>query len=413
MRCEPVTPRELLLAGIGLPLCILLPTWLATSTPALDAGPQGDQLYYAAMAAGDQAPQRLRHLAPWCWRILTPWQVSLWPVGADPLVDAIRHFKALAFASGWLSLALLYAVLRRSGAEPAARVFGVLAFAGIHWTVKFSFRAPGYVDFQMLTLMLAILYLMLAGRTWWTLPLFVLAALQKETTLLLIPVVALQRFHIRRRFGAADATWGAAALVLATAALWAVRRAVPAGNDYSAVGAFAQVLGAQLPDPAFWPRFLVAISSGLGILPLLLAWRWRSVGDLLREQPHWLLLIVLSALALLGGVDKARLLLPMLPAVTVVAVLAWQPFLRDGGGRALAWAALTLLGNAYLGHHFEPMGPPGAALARLAPIHADAPMGPSLLRIAGVAAVWCAATAVLLRGAGAGGPDRSGSNGDG
>jgi hypothetical protein len=249
----------------------------------------------------------------------------------------------------------------------------------------------------MQTLMLAIVYCMLAQRSWWTLPLFVLAALQKETTLMLIPVVAVYRSHRRGRFVAADAAWLAAAVVASLAALAAVRAAVPASNDYAATHALTRVLTEQLPDPAFWPRFLVAIASGLGVLPLLLAWRWRSVGRSLRDGPHWLLWLALAALALLGGVDKARLLLPMLPAVVILAVTAWQPFLRDGGRAALAWAALTLLLHAYLGHHFEPMGPPGTALARLAPIHSEASMLPGLARLAAVAVVWWAGTAALLR----------------
>jgi hypothetical protein len=325
--------------------------------------------------------------------------VSFLPVGAEPFRDVIANFKLLAFASNWLSLVLLYALLRRLGAAPAARVFGVLAYAGIHWTLKFSFRAPAYVDFQMQTLMLAILYLTLARRYWAALPLLALAALQKETALILIPAVALHRFGAPRTFAAADALWLAGALLLPAAALLGVRTAIPPANDYSATQAVHWVLTQQLPDPNFWPRFLVAVFSGLGILPLLLAWRWRSVRRSLRENPHWTALLACGLLALLGGVDKARLFLPLTPAVVVLAVVAWAPALR---GRApawalLAWAALTLLLNAYLGHLFEPMGPPGLALARLAPIHAKASMLPSLVRIGVVAALWCAATTALER----------------
>jgi len=396
---ETLKPTEFLLAGIALPLLILLPTWLTTSTPAYETGLRSDQLHYAAMALRDVAPPRLAETAPWCWRILTPLQVSFLPVGQAPFSDVIPNFKALAFASNWLSLVLFYGVLRRLGAAPAARVVGVVAYAGIHWTIKFSFRAPAYVDFQMQTLVLAILYLMLARRYWATLPLFALVALQKEAALMLIPAVAIHRWGARKTFAAADALWIAGALALPAAALLAVRSTIPAVNDYSATKVVAWVLTEQLSDPQFWPRFLVALFSGLGILPLVLAWRWRSVWRCLRENPHWSALLACGLLGLLGGVDKARLFLPLTPAVVVLAVIAWEPALR-GRQRAaavLAWAALTLLLNAYPGHHFEPMGPRGAALARLAPIHAKASMLPSLVRIGVVAAVWCAATAALQR----------------
>lgn len=394
---ETVTPREFLLAGVVLPLLILLPIWLTTSTPAYETGLRSDQLHYAAMALRDVAPARLYERAPWCWRILTPLQVSFLPIGEDSFADVITRFKALAFASNWVSLVLLYALLRRLRAGPAARVFGVLAYAGIHWTLKFSFRAPAYVDFQMQTLVLAILLLMVARRYWVTLPLFVLAALQKETALLLIPAVAVHRWSARRRFEGADGLWLASALLLPAVALVAVRAAIPPVNDYAATQVFRWVLTQQLPDPHFWPRLLVALFSGLGILPLVLGWRWRTVWRGLQENPHWLAVLAVGALALFGGVDKARLFLPMTPAVVVLAVVAWDPVLREHGMPAVTWMALTLLLNAYLGHHFEPMGPRGAALARLAPIHASTSMAPSLFRIGIVAAVWCLATAVLQR----------------
>jgi hypothetical protein len=394
---ETVTPREILLAGVALPLSILLPIWLSTSTPAYEAGLRSDQLYYAAMARRDVAASSLYERAPWCWRILTPLQVSLLPIGEGSSSDVITRFKVLAFASDWVSLVLLYALLRRLRASPAGRVFGVLAYSGIHWTLKFSFRAPAYVDFQMQTLVLAILFFTIARRYWVTLPLFVLAALQKETTLFLIPAVAVHRWRTRRRFGGVDGLWLASALALPALALLGVRAAIPPVNDYSALQVVRRVWTQQLPDPDFWPRLLVALFSGLGILPLVLGWRWRAVRQGLRENPHWSAVLACGVLLLFGGVDKARLFLPMAPAVVVLAVIAWDPALREREVPALAWIALTSLLNAYLGHQFEPMGPPGAALARLAPIHASTSMAPSLVRIAVVAASWCAATAALQK----------------
>jgi hypothetical protein len=394
---ETVTPREFLLAGIALPLLLLVPIWLTTFTPAYETGLRSDQVHYAAMAMSDVAPARRVEKAPWCWRILTPLQVSLLPLGGNASSDVITRFKVLAFASNWVSLVLLYALLRRLRASPAARVFGVLAYAGIHWTLKFSFRAPAYIDFQMQTLVLAILFFMVARRYWVAVPLFVLAALQKETALVLLPAVAVHRWGARRRFGGADALWLASVLALPAAALLAVRTAILPINDYSATQTLRWVVTQQLPDPHSWPRLLVALFSGLGILPLVLGWRWQAVWRHLRENPHWLVVLACGVAVLFGGVDKARLFLPMTPAVVALAVIAWDPLLREREMPAMAWIALTLLLNAYLGHHFEPMGPPGAALARLAPMHASTSMAPSLVRIAVAAAVWCFATAALQR----------------
>jgi len=116
---ERLATRERLLAGIALPLLTLVPIWLTTSTPALETGPSSDQRYYAAMALRELAPPQLTRTAPWCWRILTPFQASLLPVGAErPFIDAVANFKWLAFASNWISLALLYALLHLSRCRP-------------------------------------------------------------------------------------------------------------------------------------------------------------------------------------------------------------------------------------------------------------------------------------------------------
>jgi hypothetical protein len=397
MQREPLAPTEILLAAVVLPLAILLPTWLATPTPEHAGGLRADQLYYAAMALRDSAPERLSHVAPWCWRVLTPFQVSLWPIGAEAYPDAIQHFKRLAFASNWLSLVLLYALLRRLGAGPAARVFGVLAYAGIHWTVKFSFRAPGYVDFQMQLLVIAVLLCMVARRTWLMLPLFALAAIQKETTLLLLPAVALQRWNHRSERSITDAAWLAGVLALPLVALVWVRSSITPVNDFSAAAAVGRVLAGQLLDPAFWPRFGIAIFSGLGILPLLLAWRPHATAEFVRKEPHWGVALAGCLLALAGGVDKARLFLPMTPVIVVIVVCVWQPALCNiaQSGRRLAWLILTLLLNAYLGHHFEPMGEAGSALERLAPIHAQGSFAGAWLRVAIVAGLWITATSLL------------------
>jgi len=397
MQRESLAPTEILLAAVVLPLAILVPTWLATPTPEHAGGLRADQLYYAAMALRDSAPERLSHVAPWCWRVLTPFLVSLRPVGSEAFPDAIQHFKQLAFASNWLSLALLYALLRRLGSRPAACAFGVLVYAGIHWTVKFSFRAPGYVDFQMQLLVIALLLCMVARRYWLMLPLFALAAIQKETALLLLPAVVLHYWNRRSENAAANAAWLVGVLALPLIALAWARNSIAPVNDFSAAAAVGRVLTNQLLDPAFWPRFGIAISSGLGILPLLLLWRARATAAFFREEPHWALLIVCTLAALAGGVDKARLFLPMTPAIVVVAVHVWRPAWITGAhsARALAWGIATLLLNAYLGHHFEPMGEAGAALARLAPIHAEHSLGEAGLRIAIVAGLWFAATASL------------------
>ena len=107
--------------------------------------------------------------------------------------------------------------------------------------------------------------------------------------------------------------------------------------------------------------------------------------------------VILVGLLLLGGSDKARLLLPMTPAVVVLAAVVLDPLVRERKVVALAWLALTVLPHLYLGHHLTPLGSYAEYIDWLVPVHGSASVVPSLVRVAVVSAVWVVAT-VVLRG---------------
>jgi hypothetical protein len=279
-----------------------------------------------------------------------------------------------------------------------AALLGTLLYAGVFWTLKFSFYSPTYIDYQTQTFLLAALYLMVR-QTYGPIPiLLAVGVLQKETLLLLGPVVYV---HYARTHG-----WGSkrsllyltALLLLPFLAHQAVQSAISAINRYSAVDTYLENLVDQTTWLGFWPRFLLEICSGLGLLPCLVLYRAREAAHFLRRQPEWAWQIGIGVVLLFGGIDKARLFLFMLPALIVVAayLLDQLQLLTSVSGRA--WIAITVLLHLYIGHYLTPMGTFARYLARMVPIHATTSVVPTLLEYGTILLIWASLTALLARG---------------
>jgi hypothetical protein len=368
-------------------LLFLLFVWLTTPLIESNRGLDNDGVLYAAMA------QRATHpddpnafFAPWCWRVLTPFLASLLPF------DLLGNFKVLAFVTNWLSLLLLYGLLRRLDRPPKVALLGVMLYAGVFWTVKFSFYSPTYIDVQTQTFLLAVLYLMVS-RLYWPLPLLLtLGVLQKESLLLLAPVVYVHRGRQEGWFRGKPLLLLITLLLLPLGALWWVRSAIPAGNLYSPLNAYLGNLTEQTTSMRFWPRFVLEIFSGLGILPVLLLYRAKEAGNFLHSHPEWAMQMVIGTLLLFGGEDKGRLFLFMLPALIVTATFLLEPLLSDPTWSVRLWLGVTLVLHFYLGHHLTPMGTVAQYHERLVPLHSYSPLSASLLYYLPGLTVWAFAT---------------------
>ena len=125
--------RHPLVSLVALPLLLL--TIAAVSTPVVERakGFDSDGKRYAAMAAPGLFKERYRVAAPWCWRVMTPFLASHLPF------ETLTSFRVLAFLSSWLSLVLVFALLRRSGFSEGLSALGVVFYAGVFWSVKFFF----------------------------------------------------------------------------------------------------------------------------------------------------------------------------------------------------------------------------------------------------------------------------------
>jgi len=125
-------------------------------------------------------------------------------------------------------------------------------------------------------------------------------------------------------------------------------------------------------DRRFWPVFIHAVFSGLGLLLVLLAARYRAWFAFLARRPAFGVYLLIAAGALLGGVDKARLFLYALPvavclAVSALSALGDEPVPRR---RYALWVALFLCAHFYIGNCLTPLGTFEQYIAKLVPEHA-------------------------------------------
>jgi hypothetical protein len=392
-----VTLRHPLVWLVALPLLLL--AIIAASTPVTERaqGFDSDGKRYAAMADASLFKERYSHEAPWCWRVMTPFLASLLPF------STLTDFRVLAFVSSWLSLVLLFGILRRSGFSRALSALGVVLYAGVFWSVKFFFYSPAYIDSGTQVFWLAILYCAVTGRYAAVPVLLTVGVLQKESLLLLAPVVWVDFAARQGSLQLRSLAYGGALAVPAALILLGLRTAIAATNDYTAADTIASQI-AYTATPANWPRLLLAVFSGLGILPLVAAIRPRAAGARLHE-PLWFALLILGGLLLVGGEDKARLFLYALPAVVVLAVAAIDDLLRRvAPGRFVPWLAVALGLHLYLGHHLSRMGSFREYMDRMVPTYAsDDAVVSGLVRVAVVTVLFAVATALLIRPRG---PDR-------
>lgn len=120
------------------------------------------------------------------------------------------------------------------------------------------------------------------------------------------------------------------------------------------------------------PRLCAALFSGLGVLPLVILYGIRPSVRFLAANRQWLVLLVTSAVLLLGGIDKSRLFLYALPAVVILAIHVVQDLTTRRPPRLMTiWLLVTLAIHLYIGNYLTPMGSFSEYLARMVPEHAD------------------------------------------
>lgn len=309
--------------------------------------PGFDAHVYMAMA---DAP-RFFTLPPWGWRILTPAIVHALPLPTDRGFAIVTH-AGLALAGG-----LLYLFLRRLGCGGKASLLGVAAFAFLR-PVEEAVEYPFLTEPVTLVLVLLLLLGTEAGLGAGPLGLIAaIAALSKETTLLLLPVIFFAR-RDRDGDGRAFVTALLAALPAGLATL-ALRHWAPATAAPLAAGADAFWLALWRLIEGFRDWAPLALLSGL--LPLAVLGALRPWGRLLLRRYGWALLVSWG-LPFLASVytgdprvpffldDIPRLLLYALPVMIALGLVALDAVVahRDAPPRRADYGNPMALGSALL-----------------------------------------------------------------
>lgn len=343
-------------------LLLTLMVFLTTKVTERNGGFDSDGVIYARMASSpafacSDSPAPLRQ------RVLVPQLVRVLP---GPLLD---RFRAIAFAASVVSLCILYSILFRLGYSPFMCYLGVLLYAGVFWTLKFSFYSPAYIDHVSQMMLLAIIYCCIADKHSIAVCILCVSAFHKESLPLFGLFVAADLWSQGWRRGIRRTTRTAAVVVALPLACAQIAQCLSCVHGHQAFHVLVAEVGGFF-RPSFWPIFLHAVFSGLGLLPVILLVQYRPSLQFLRQRPAFIVYLLVSASALFGGVDKARLFNYLLPAVVLLSLATIRSFKPPSTARVIAWTLLFVCGHWYLGNYLSPMGTFSEYLAKLVPEHA-------------------------------------------
>lgn len=358
-------------------LLVIFAVLFSTPLIELNGGRDSDGMVYAAMAEHGIGGSNLASSPPWAYRVLTPFLVSL-----VPFLDVPWNFRLLSGTASYINLILIYLLCRGYRVNHSFALYGALLYGGVFWTTKFALYSPCYVDAITQTILLSTFLLMVYRRYKVAALVLTIGVLQKESTLFFVPVLlaCLRSRGARWRvvLGYGGATIAGGAVLLAT-----VREFVVASHAYSPVTEVLKVIEGQILNPSFYPLLLLELLSGTGVLLFLLLAYIRTALPILRDEPHLLVAIGVAIVQLGGGVDKARLLLPIVPVLVLLTVRALQVRLGRVEG-SFGWLTAILLLHLHAGHYLTPFESTDDYLNSMVPIHATGPLGPTYVKFLGI-----------------------------
>lgn len=337
--------------------------WAATTPTTHEGGWDADGRHYAAMAGVEGFSIHIGQVGPWCYRILTPAIVALLPL------EPMGGFTLVTFVANVANLVLLDLLLLGAGISGRrARLVALALWTTSFWTLRFSFYSPAYIDAPTITVLLAGLVLALRRRWFGCLLVFTVGVLQKESlaAFALAPAVMVwQDQHLgwfHRRLVALG--FGVAPFAVAWAIRWAID--APGFSTWTVLQGELRALASA----AGMLDLTAAMFAGLGLLPAVVLVGWRSVLGLGRRHAGLAVAAVVAASTVVGGVDKSRPFLYLLPLVLLVAadlVERWKPPHRG----LWLWCTVCVVGQAALAGLFDPTPSFELFLTRFVPEHAD------------------------------------------
>jgi len=305
--------------------------------------------FYVDLASYAAGTERL----PFQYRALTAWLLhgisalpplralaaSLPPPFAQPEMLALA---AITVASAGAAIDLTRRSLALFMDDAMARALAFMLPLSMYFSyvaLASSFRFSYPYDLPSLALFALCIFAMLGGR-WALLYIgFVLASLNRETSLFLIPLLLIYRWPVSRAgFNAKLARLLGHALALL--AIWLAVKFIlvrlyagnPVEGGGSMGGAFVWQAGQNLRnllDPIYWP----SLSSLLGYLWAVILLGWKYLGDTPLRRGLWIVPLWAAGMLMVGRITELRIFGELGAYVAVVAGVAVHNFLRARGYR--------------------------------------------------------------------------------
>lgn len=384
---------------LSLPLAVLLLVGfvrLSTQQTTRNKGADSDGRQYVTMA-GDTAlfGKAFARYAPFCYRVATPWIASRLPGK-----DVFAKFQLLAIVDAVLMLLLVFALMRALKFSHWDAILGMVLYGTVFWALKFAFFSPCYIDHLAQVAMLLILVVMAKG--WWPLlPILVFGGyFQKETVVALVPVYMIYFLWIKGWRWWPLYVLGFFSLAASVVPYFILRNNVhptnlSLGSPFYAIADSWMII---TTTPGYPRILIVAIFSGLGLLPVIALSHGKYAWRYLRAHPYWLVMILTGTLLLFGGKDKSRLFLHMLPAMTVLAVAVIRDLRKDMPKTPyFAWLGLVSLLHAFMGNLFTPFRDFFDYVNRMVPEHSPTEGGQGFTRVTLVVTLFLVGNYVLRK----------------
>lgn len=293
--------REAIPAAPGLALFVAvfaLVLWAILGEP-WEIG--GDAALYLRMSAGEAVQ------APFGHRILAPWLVSLAPM--EPrLAFALLSWSSLAGAA-----LALFVYARTSVRQGGTARVGWIALGFLVCSYAFAYYGTALVRVDPPALALLVLALALAAQgrpTWLVAVILVPATLAHETTLVLLPILVLDRALGARLLGDRRLTWAELALI--------------------AAAGLAAFVGCRALTPVIAVEAQISyLTTPSAILAHVLQYSGGALRHVQRVYAAYGPVLVYALLAgVLGARGRARLFVPAVLSVGVVLTLLATDTLR-------------------------------------------------------------------------------------
>ncbi len=348
------------LAVVFFSLILNTTVYLTTPLTEINDGYDRDGLHYARMSQSDMLQSDVE--MPHKQRILIPFIVHHIPL---PTISA---FSLIAFVSCVVNIVVFYLLLLKIGFSRFFSFVGILFYAGVFWSVKFSYFSPCYTDYVSQLILLLLLYLVVDRQHLLAIVLLCLATLHKEVfPYFSIFVVSDYLFKLNFKTNRKEKL----ILVIYLLSPFVVLKVLHFFGSLHTSGSLMVILYqmARFRLIEFWPVFIHAIISGCGILPILIIFGHKSVVTFLKQHPSLIVYFALSVLALFGGIDKSRLFNYMLPLIVILSI----DFINNQKFKVnftfIFWLSACLLIHFYLGGIFSPIGNTESYLSRFVPEH--------------------------------------------